>query len=374
MHRSLLLASLLFWVAPFQLAQANANGCEPRLVIVSQGSLESVVQEHRFVVKSYLSDTSSEARAQKALCEYTGQISDILSSLGYRHSPMLLKEEWGTRFKNLAIPVHRILPESQTRLGRLARELDQRVGVDVVYAPLLLSLVGGKGAFIEQRTRPILVLTNDTIFSDSIDDHTNDHEMVHMWFWAYRSGRMAEFYPRAPVHISYETRYAINPKASMGVYQTYMSFEEMVAFASSISKIANSNDSQFEHSLQTRGRLKLEIEKLIVISENALIAIERALSLLHSSGITEIITVPGIEGQYYLISDSNYSVRVFLPTLEVQKCKRDCVEQIRGYLKRAKHLAEFNKSYFTSNQSESSRALKQAKEFEFAQRRFIEAL
>lgn len=363
---------LLIVLVCFIASSADASACRSGRPITSVLDLEESLRVSLHQVSSFIKgEQQNRKEAEKALCVSRKQVSDLLKSRGYRHKEELIGSQWRAAFGSLEITYFRILPDSNSRIGKLATRLNRDFGVKVVYAPLLLELIGGKGAFIEMPSSPLLVITNDTIFLDSLENLTNAHEMMHMKFWAFRKGLSQDDLLRAPVHISYQSEVAINPEAKFSIYQEFMSFEELATFALNVANVARQITRFDSASSQVRSELLHEIEKLKVVSENALVAVEKALEILKWKS-AESMDYPGrIKGQYFEIADSGFSFRVFLPAPVVRKCRPDCGGAIRNEIQRARRLAEFNRRYFDSEASSPEETWLKAKDFQERQNQFI---
>lgn len=240
----------------------------------------------------------------------------------------------------------------------------------------MLEIIGGLGTFVEHPGRSMLILSTDSVFCDSIENHTNGHEMIHLKFWAYRKGLKPDFLPKAPVHASYQTEQAINPSATIGIYQHYMSFEELVTFAFNVSRKAEGLAAAPSDE-RVASELRFEIKKMRVVSENTILASEKALIALKTHS-AQRISYPGqLSGDFFEITKSGstgFSLQIFLSSEEQKQCGADCRSVLEEKLAHTIKLAKFNLAYFSEESFIDESILRKLTRFEHEQLTFIENL
>lgn len=367
-----LIASIVFIIFSVLLSAAFAEA----QVVSESARIEQEARRVAQAISSYLRTRQpTKFELETLMRSHDVTVTNLLRARNYHISTVPMPETYKTILQDVEIPLYQINPDLQTNLGKFATELKRRYDVDVVYAPVLLEVIGGNGAFFEGPGRPFLLLTADAPVTDSLSNATNRHEAVHMKFWAFRKGFEPEFLPNAPVHITFQSLPPINPKPDVRYYQHSMTFEELVAFSENVKSRASilladsnaQNQTFFQH----------EIVKFKDVTENALIAAGRSLQLLKQGHQAVPIPYPTkINGQHFSIENGDFKMVMFLPAHEAMACVNQCGRNLINKLEKAVLLAKFNQQFLQKfgKTAPDEATLKSAVGFQKAQIDFLLSL
>lgn len=266
-------------------------------------------------------------------------------------------------FDYLEIPIVIITPSSRTGLNRYALGLKKLNAVQLAYSPFQLSRQAGAMYSPQMKT---LYLHREALFKKSfVSKSMTPHEIKHALFDAERSHEKTNSVIQYPVHLNFKSKIK-----STDLYGSFFSFEELVAYAYSITAVAK-DYKMFNTDAESIRYYKtlLAIQKLSIAAKDV---VDRALKFVE-------------------VSDP-FKVQFFADSVEIQINETDTLtllvpardkarysevdfdyEYVKNELIKARKLAEFNLKYIKDAQSSGS-AVTRMTWFRAAQVEFVENL
>jgi len=247
-----------------------------------------------------------------------------------------------------------IKPEGKHPLNVLARSLKRKLGVRVAYDPIYLTKNRGTSAVFYAVTNTLL-LSHEAVQTGQVTLNEG-HEIIHAHFFAQQQNRIS-YLPKAPVFI--EMFAAPGFFSGVDIYTTYLSFEELVAYAYNIEGDAHAQNAGF-----VRGR----VTQLMQISGRVLEAVDKAMDLY----VDDKFAIEMRNGQENLVFRGDFFALAVVMPKEL-KTKPQIVAY--KFMRDAKALAEFNMKYFEGyEQMRPEVLIEKARKFKSVQKKFIEAL
>lgn len=288
--------------------------------------------------------------------------------------PESIRTSYSESFKLTSVWKHfKLKKNNVSSLNTKALQLNRIDILQVVYDPILLNLVGGNGAYAENKDSDLNTLfISESSIQTGVPDYITQHEIIHYMFESNRRGKTS-FMTEAPVNITFTSQNPIQPNAPRQIYSTFMSYEEMITHAFNIKKVAEAvvKNEPIHGVTGAKSFLDESVLKLVSISMNALESSSKALNILSADNIT----IDNESKKYPLLvisTSTDFSVSLFIPSKLDITNKTDVLDYAKKELEKSIQLAQFNINYFKDKKADVD--IDKARVFMSKQTLFIKSL
>ncbi len=266
--------------------------------------------------------------------KYVNLVRNFLQQKNIEYQMIRINDGPEEHLRDIQYPIFMISPvDKKSKLNKYALGLNKVAGVSLIYSPPFNRANGFASAFIPSMNA-IVLHENAILDGQFSDSRITPHEIKHALFYAELKGEY-ESKIKAPIFGFYKSTKIVDSNTKKP-YQSFLSFEELVTYAYSIT--ADAKKIKREGSLADRSTLVSSLKIMKSISERS--AEFAQTSIMYIERLPHWITDYDNSFTVRLSDDSQVVLQI--PEADLLTYQKNPFEYAKKEFEKIQKLAEFN--------------------------------